>query len=361
MLVVLTRGAELVGVALHDTRSPHREDGAVQRTPRGLLVRATDDPPCQRADVGAPRPQRFRIRTAAGHDGPRRRATFAVLGRDSTRDERGPPRTIVEVEARAQHDAPVAGHVGPPVVVQIVPPLAVHTGENGIAPSIRHRAGGEADTVRAAARGLIHQHVVRTRLARTAAHEVDHAAERRAAVQRRRGALDHLDAREVHRRDVQQPQPAGLSTMERQAVRQHERIAPAQALHADVGAAERGVGGLHAKAARLVEHHGDVARRHADLLGDLVLVDHFDPKRRVLHAALAARSADDHSVERGRFLTSVCRRGVGARRHGLLRPRRRQRSDEGTTCHKRTTEAHDVKMRCRAPRAPCASRLAPRG
>jgi len=54
-------------------------------------------------------------------------------------------------------------------------------------------------------------------LAWAARDEVDDAAHRSGAVQRRRHPLDHLDLTEIHRRNLQQTQATDLAE-ERQAV-----------------------------------------------------------------------------------------------------------------------------------------------
>ena len=112
-----------------------------------------------------------------------------------------------------------------------------------------------------------------------------------APYKRRRDAFDHLDLFEIHRRDLQQAQPAHLAE-ERQAVRQEARVAAAHALHAHARRAERRRGRLHAHAAHLVQHHDDVARRHEHLLFDLFALEHFDAQRLVLEPAAGARGAD---------------------------------------------------------------------
>jgi hypothetical protein len=131
-------------------------------------------------------------------------------------------------------------------------------------------------------------------LRRAAGDEVHHASERRGAVERRGHALDDLHLGQVHGGNLQEADRPRLSAVEREAVGQDLRVATAQALDAYVGGAERGGRHLHAQPARLVEEHRDVARRHEQLLLDLLAVEDLHPHRLVLEPPAAAGGGDDH-------------------------------------------------------------------
>ena len=118
--------------------------------------------------------------------------------------------------------------------------------------------------------------------------QVDDAAHRAGAVQRRRHALDHFDLPEIHRRNLQQAEAADLLAEERQAVREEPRVAAAHALDAHARRAERRRRRLHAHAAHLVQHHDDVAGRHEHLLFDLFALEHLDAHRLILQPLVGA-------------------------------------------------------------------------
>jgi hypothetical protein len=117
----------------------------------------------------------------------------------------------------------------------------VHAADERVAPSWTDRCGEPIDDVGAGVTRAVDEHLGFASLERRAARdEVDDAADRRHAVQRGRGAFDHLDLSEVHRRDLQQADRTRLTAVQRQAVGQDLCIAPAKALNPDVGAAQRG-------------------------------------------------------------------------------------------------------------------------
>jgi len=294
MPIVLAHRAEGVPVALLDGRAAQGEDRAAQCV-RGVA----HHPAGERAHVAAPGGEPLGERLRVGCDAARQRASFPVLHRRAGGDEGGASLAVVVVEARPQDAPSVAGQVGPAVAVQVAPRLPVRAGEQRVAPPRRQRRREEGDGVAPAAGRLVHERGVLGLVAGAARQQVDDAAEGRAPVQRRRGALDDFHAPEVHRRDLEESEPARLPAVERQPVGEQQRVATDEPLDAHVGAAERGRRRLHAQPRRLVEHHRDVARRHRHLLGDLLLVDHLDAEREILDAALTARRAHDHRLQLG--------------------------------------------------------------
>ena len=126
----------------------------------------------------------------------------------------------------------------------------------------------------------------------TPRQQVDDAAHRARAVQRRRHAFDHLDLPEIHRRDLQQPEPADLAE-QRQPVREEARVAAAHALNAHARGAERRRRRLHAHAAHFVQHHDDVAGRHEHLLFDFFALEHLDAHRLILETLVGACRCHD--------------------------------------------------------------------
>ena len=124
-------------------------------------------------------------------------------------------------------------------------------------------------------------------------HQVDHAAERGGAVQRRGRALDHFDPLKIHRRHLQQAERGRLGAVDRQAVGQHGRIPAVQALHPNRRGAKRRRRRLQSNAAGLVQQHRDVTRRHQELLLDFLAADDLDPQRLIGGEAARARRRDD--------------------------------------------------------------------
>ena len=113
--------------------------------------------------------------------------------------------------------------------------------DEGVAPVGTERRGEPVDDIGARMARLVHQHFRLVTLGRRAPrHEIDHAADRRHAVERGRHALDDFHLPEIHRWNLQQPDRPGLTAVQRQAVGKDLRIPAAQALNADVRAAERG-------------------------------------------------------------------------------------------------------------------------
>ena len=129
--------------------------------------------------------------------------------------------------------------------------------------------------------------------ARAPRQQVDDAAHRAGAVERRRHALDHFDLAEVHRRNLEQAEAADLLAEERKPIAEEARVPALHALHAHARRTDRRRRRLHAQAAHFVEHHHDVAGRHQHLLFDLLAAQHLDARRLVLESPPGPRAGDD--------------------------------------------------------------------
>ena len=195
---------------------------------------------------------------------------------------------VIPVDARPQHGAPVAGQIGPVVVIEVLHLLPMHRSEQRVPPAIAEGAGDEAHGVRAQARGLIHQDLRLT--PRLTGHEVDDPAKRRSPVESRSRALDDFDPREVQGWHLHQAEPVGLRAIQRQLVDQDLRVTAAQPLEPQLGAAEGRNRRLHAQPSEFVEQGREVAWSNRLVLLDLFLGHRLDADRLILdHRAAAGR------------------------------------------------------------------------
>ena len=293
-------------------RAPHRDLGegrivavALEGLPTSMLVplareggaRGHDGAPGQGlpqdAEVLAARVEGFPVRRFhRGEHAPRLGAAAAGLAGRAGREEERPALPVVPEEPRADDAAVVAGHVGPPVAVDVRPTLPVAAADQGHAPRLGQRRRQPQHAVGGAAGRLVEQDLALGLVAGPARQEVDDAAHRPGPVEGRRDPLDDLHLPQVHRRDLEQPQAAGLAAVEGQPVGEDAGVAAPHALDADARGPERRRRGLHPHAAYLVEHHDDVAGRHEHLLLDLLPVEGLDPHRLVLDAAAGAGGGD---------------------------------------------------------------------
>ena len=280
--VALAVRAERVPVTLrHPRRARHHQPARSQ-------LEAAD-----RADVEATRGEVFHPGSSVGREAAGERAARAIFERDSAGDEERMAAFVLPEEPRACHDALVAGHVGPAIVVAVGTALPVAAAEEGVGPLPAEAAAREEHGIGAAEGGTVEQELpAASGVGGLLRDEIDDAAECRAAVQRARGTLDDLDLAEIHRRHLEEAETACLAAVEWQAIGQKERVAAAEALDADVGAAEARRRVLHPHAARLVEHHRDVAGGHEELFLDLLLGEHLDAEGLVFDPALGSRRAD---------------------------------------------------------------------
>ena len=159
-------------------------------------------------------------------------------------------------------------------------------------PAAGQRAGKKRDGIRRTARRAIQQELPLGLAAWTPRQEIDDAAHRAGAVQRGRHAFDDLDLPEIHRRDLQQPEPANL-TKQWQAVGEHTSVPAAHALNANARGTERRRGRLHPHPAHFVQHHDDVSGRHEHLLLDFFASQDFYPHRLILEPLVGASRRHD--------------------------------------------------------------------
>ena len=217
---------------------------------------------------------------------------FAVLVGEARRGEERPAVSAVPEQPRT-HDRPlVARQIGPRIVVHVGRLLPVAATQQRGTPTARERRGEKGDRVGRAARRAIQQELPCWLSGGTPREQIDDAAHGAGAVQRRRHALDDFDLPEIHRRDLQQAEPAHV-TEQRQAVRQDPGVPAAHALNPHAGRAERRRGRLHAHAAHFVQHHDDVAGRHEHLFFDLFAREHFDAHRLIFETFVGARRRHD--------------------------------------------------------------------
>jgi hypothetical protein len=237
------------------------------------------------------------------------RATTTVLDGHAGGGEETVAAAIAPEQPRPGDSARVLRQVRPAVGVHVAAFVPVTAAEEGESPRAGQWRAEEGHGVGAAAGGSVQQELPLGAVARLPRYQVDDAAHGAGTVQRRGHALDHLDLRQVHRRDLQQAKPAHF-TEQRQAVGQEARVAPAHALHPHARRAQRRRGGLHAHAAHFVEHHGNVAWRHEHLLFDLFALEDFDAERLIIEPAAGAGGRyRDGDFDVGGLLDGVrCRR-----------------------------------------------------
>ncbi len=233
-------------------------------------------------------------RTSVRRRGARHRAAATLFDRRSKRDEHRFSRAVFPEETRPRDGTPVRRQIRPAVAIEIGALLPMCASEERVAPLFVQLLREPEDRVGAGVARAIEQHLAFGLVARAPRDEIDDASDRRYAVERGRNTLDHFDLAEVHRRNLQEAERAGLTTIEWQTVRENLRVAPAKPLDADVRAAERRRCDLYAQAVGLVEQHRDIARRHHDLLLDFLRRHDLDAQRKIFHAATTPSRGDDH-------------------------------------------------------------------
>ena len=223
-----------------------REDRAAEDARRVL-----HHPACERAHVGAPRDESLVERLPVRRDAPGERASAPVLAGEPGGEEGGAP--VAVRRSRSAGARPLARSPARPSIrrrprrdatdgarprAACIPSAPTSGAERNATASVPPREVWFTSAVCSASSPG------------PAREQVHHAAERRCAVQRRRRPLDHLDAAEVQRRDLEQPEPARLAAVEREPVGEQQRVAAGEPLDAHVRAAERRAGRLHAEARR---------------------------------------------------------------------------------------------------------------
>ena len=164
--------------------------------------------------------------------------------------------------------------------------------EQRTTPPAREGTGEKRDRIRRTPCGPIEQELLRGFGAWTPRQQVDDATHRAGAIQRRGHTFDDLDLSQIHRRDLEQTEPADLAK-QRQPVREHARIAASHALNAHAGGAEGRRRRLHPHAAHLVQHHDDVTGRHEHLLFDFLAREDLDAHRLILETLVGPCRCDD--------------------------------------------------------------------
>ena len=213
---------EHVGVAIIlDGRSKHvfvalqrAGDAAIehQRTAKDFLIQAADVDPGRIDRLAIIHTLQLRRQRIA--DG----ATIAVLSGVAHREPAAAGLAVFPEQARPHHKTRVAREVVPAVVIDVVLQLVMQAGGERAAKLLRQAPREEADAVGRAHGGLIEEHFADRIVAGAPRDQVDHSAHRARAVERRGHALDHLDLREIHRRNLQQAESADLLAGERQAI-----------------------------------------------------------------------------------------------------------------------------------------------
>ena len=168
--------------------------------------------------------------------------------------------------------------------------------QHGATPALASRTREIHHGIRRTERRGVEQRVIGGFITWPAREQVHDTAHRTGAVESGCDPLDHLHLSEVHRRDLEQAQPAHLLAEEWQAVGQEARVSPFHALHAYAGGADRRRRGLYAQPAHLIEHHDDVAGRHQELLFDFLTPDHFDARGLILQSTSCPRAGDNDDV-----------------------------------------------------------------
>ena len=263
---------------------------------------------------------------------------------------------IVEEHARPDNAATEGREIGPPVAIEVAPRLAVVAAEHGPRPGAERRRRLRVPTrhVAAVLRRRVEEEP-RLGLPRPSRDEIDDAAERRRAVQRRCDTFDDFDLAEVQRRHLQQAEQIALRAVQRQTVGEQLRIASPKPLDPDVRRAERRRGGLHAQARRFVDQHRHAAWRHHRLLVDLLLVDDFDSQRLILQPRRGSRGGDEYfflqllKLDRHSAPFSVGnddhegRGKVAVAGHGEVQRAGRdaESGDSGAICERRCPVRHD--------------------
>src|SRR2546427_288054 len=203
------------------------------------------------ADVESSSAKRLTERSACRCRAAFDRPTVTILHDSAQGREERVADLVIPKEARPHDGAPVARQIPPAVAIDVFFFLPVSRSEERVAPVAPESAGDEAHGVGPEARGLVHHDF---RLAAwTTGHEIHHPAERRPAVERRRRTLNNLNLREVQRWYLKQTERVGLLAIQRQLVGQKLRVAAAQSLESQLGAAERWTRRLHAQPAELIE------------------------------------------------------------------------------------------------------------
>ena len=162
------------------------------------------------ADVDAHRVDRFAV---SARDV--RRVHAPPLPRTDSRSSRRRcqplrPFAVVPEQPRPNHAARISREVVPAVIVDVVLRLVMTAGQQRCAKLLRQASREKADAIGRAHRGLIEQDLADRIVPRPPRHQVDHAAHRAGAVERRRDALDDFDLSEIHRRNLQQAEAADL-------------------------------------------------------------------------------------------------------------------------------------------------------
>gem|GEM_PF-6805337 len=155
-------------------------------------------------------------------------------GGTADEEQRGPA-PVGPPEPGPQHQSVVAGYVGEAVPVDVAATLVVSPRQERVPPPPAGGARGEGHGVGTAECGGVEEQVgARLRIPR---NQVDDATHGGRAVERGRGTLDQLDLGQVHRRNLEGPQPADLRPVEGKAVGEDSGIATPKALDPDRGAA----------------------------------------------------------------------------------------------------------------------------
>lgn len=224
----------------------------------------------------------FNVRLASG----RKHLTIgssavAVLVREPSRGKESPAVAGIPEHSRTHDGPPITWEICPCIVIDVVRFLPVATTQERGTPAAGHGTRKKSDGIRRPACRAIQQELLFRLAAWTPRQEVDDAAHRAGTIEGRRHAFDNFDLPEIHRRNLQQAEPANL-TKQWQAVGKHTRVPPAHPLNADTCGTERRRRRLHPHSAHFVQHHDDVPGRHEHLLLDLFAGQDFDPHRLIL-------------------------------------------------------------------------------
>ena len=172
--VVLEAVPEALPVRHQQARGPEGEHP--RRSPR----QSGDD-----AGVDAPGVQRLLERASIRSDGPFGRPALAVFEQAADGEEHRSAGAVLPEQPRPRGHALIRRDIRPTVAVHILRRLEVAAAEEGVAPLGRQAARQPQRAIGAAAAGPIHEQLalgpIRDRPPR---HQIDHAAERRRAIQR---------------------------------------------------------------------------------------------------------------------------------------------------------------------------------
>ena len=219
-------------------------------------------------------------------------AAIAVLVREPGRGKERPTVAAIPEHSRTHDGSPIPRQICPRIIIDVVRFLPVSATQQRGTPAARQRAGKKRDGIRRPARRAIQQEFLLRLAPWTPRQEIDDAAHRAGAIQRGRHAFDDLDLPEIHRRNLQQPEPANL-TKQWQPVGEHASVPAPHALNANARGPERRRRRLHPHPAHFVQHHDDVSGRHEHLLLDLFASQDFDPHRLILEPLVGAGRRDD--------------------------------------------------------------------